>query len=48
MGNLLSWMFGIGGKGISQITSDDLLIQTRLFPVDISRLTSFQDYLIAY
>ena len=28
--------------------SDDSLIQTRLFPVDISGLTSFPDYRIAH
>ena len=28
--------------------SDDLFIRTRLFPVDISGLTSFPDYWIAH
>ena len=30
------------------VYSDDSLIRTRLFPVDISGLTSFPDYWIAH
>ena len=41
------WSFALLAPQKSKY-SDDSFIRTRLFPVDISGLTSFQDYRIAH
>ena len=41
-------MLNVNKNVSSQMYSDDLFIPTRLFPADISGLTSFPDYWIAH